>query len=156
MSMADIKSLDIKSIVSDNAIMFMWCTFPYLKDQLEVFEAWGFTYKTVGFTWIKTNIRNPKPFFGTGFYTKSNAEVCMLGTRGRVIKPATNKISSVVIAPRQRHSSKPVIIRDLINKLYPDLNKVELFAREYSDGWTSTGLDLDGKDIRDFINEQSL
>lgn len=86
----------------------------------------------------------------------SNAEVCMLGTRGKVIKPATNKIASVVITPRQRHSSKPTIIRDLINKLYPDLNKVELFAREYSDGWTSTGLDLDGKDIRDFISEQSL
>ena len=154
MTMKDIKDIPVNDIISDNAVLFLWCTFPYLKDQLEVFNSWGFEYKTVGFTWIKTNPKNTKPFFGVGYYTKSNAEVCMLGTRGKVLKPAVNTISSVVISPRMEHSSKPVIIRELINTLYPDYNKVELFARPpLVDGWTMLGNEIDGKDIKDAIRE---
>lgn len=154
LSLQDIWKLDVESICSDNAIMFLWCTFPFLKEQLKTFEAWGFKYKTVGFTWIKTNIKNGKPFFGVGYYSKSNAEVCMLGTRGKVLKPRNMTVSSVVIEPRTKHSSKPAVVRDLISKMYPDLSKIELFARPpLMDGWRMLGDEIDGKNIRDALNE---
>jgi len=50
-----------------------------MQEALDVIKAWGFEYKTVGFTWVKTNPKNNKPFFGVGWYTKSNAEVCLIG-----------------------------------------------------------------------------
>jgi len=107
MSMKEIADLPIPKISADNAVLFLWTTFPYLKQQLEIFEAWGFVYKTVGFNWIKLNSKNKKPFFGVGYYTKSNGECCMLGTKGKVIKPATNDISSIILSPRRKHSQKP-------------------------------------------------
>lgn len=36
----------------------MWATYPRLPDALAVVEAWGFAYKTVGFTWVKTNAKS--------------------------------------------------------------------------------------------------
>ena len=123
------KSLPIKKITADNAALFLWVTFPYLDGQLEVFNAWGFTYRTLGFAWLKTNPKNGFPFFGVGYYTKSNMELCLLGIKGKM-KPITNKVSQVVIAPRGIHSQKPPIIRKKIVELFGDLPRIELFARK--------------------------
>lgn len=71
----------INNIAADNCILFMWATFPNLTEALKTIKAWGFTYKTLGFSWIKTNKKDKKPFFGIGFYTKSNCEVCLLATK---------------------------------------------------------------------------
>lgn len=139
MTMKDIRALPVEKIAAPDAVLFMWCTFPYLKEQLEVFEAWGFKYKTVAFTWVKTNPKNGKPFFGVGYYAKSNAEVCMLGTRGKVMKPISNCVSSVIISPRREHSRKPDEARDRIVELYGKIPRIELFAREKIRGWNSWG-----------------
>jgi len=55
MTMDEIKKLPVKNITAENCALFLWTTFPYLKEQLEVFDAWGFQYKTLGFSWLKTN-----------------------------------------------------------------------------------------------------
>src|SRR3990167_9193081 len=99
MSIDEIKELPIPEIASKNCALFLWATFPFLIDQINLFGYWGFKYRTVGFTWIKTNPKNGRPFFGVGYYTKSNAEVCLLGIKGK-LKPITNKISSLIISPR--------------------------------------------------------
>lgn len=122
-----------------DCVLFLWATFPMLKEALYVLEQWGFKYKTLGFSWIKTNKKNGKPFFGIGFYTKSNCEVCLIGVRGKTIKPITNKISSVIISPREEHSKKPDIVRDKIVELYGNLPRIELFAREKHNGWDAWG-----------------
>lgn len=70
MSMEEIKKLPIDQLGEDNSALFMWCTFPYLDEQIKLFEHWGYRYRTVAFTWIKTNPKNNKPFFGVGYYTK--------------------------------------------------------------------------------------
>ena len=71
LSIEDIKNIDIQSIADDNCILFLWVTFPCLIEGLETIKAWGFTYKTVGFCWVK---RYPKQtdkwFWGLGFWTK--------------------------------------------------------------------------------------
>mgnify|MGYP003148639400 CR=1 FL=1 len=141
MEMEEIKSLSINNIADDNCVLFLWVTFPYLKEQLEVFESWGFKFKTLGFAWLKTNRRNGFPFFGVGYYTKSNMELCLLGIKGRM-KPITNKVSQVIIAPRQKHSEKPNQIRDKIIELFGDLPRIELFARTKREGWDSWGNEI--------------
>jgi len=152
MEMEDIKALPVEALADKSAILFLWVTFPYLKEQLEVFDAWGFEYKTVGFTWVKLNPNNLGTFFGVGYYTKSNAELCLLGTRGQVLKPARNDIPSVILSPRREHSRKPDEVRQRIELLYPDSNRIELFARRKVDGWDSIGFDVDGRDIRESLD----
>jgi len=66
MSMEEIKKLPIQDISNENCALFMWCTFPYLEEQIKLFSHWGFKYKTLAFSWIKTNPINGKPFFGVG------------------------------------------------------------------------------------------
>ena len=111
MSIEQIKSLPIKELAADNCMLFLWVTFPNLQEGLDVIKACGFKYKTLGFSWIKTNKNNGKPFFGIGYYTKSNCEVCLIGVKGKPIK-VSNSVSAVVISPRQEHSKKLDEIRD--------------------------------------------
>jgi len=142
MSIQDIKNLPVKDLADENAILFLWATFPNLQEALDVIKAWGFTYKTLGFSWIKTNKNNGKPFFGIGYYTKSNCEVCLIGVKGKPPK-VSNSVSSVVIAPREQHSKKPDIVRDKIVELCGDLPRIELFARQSTPGWDVWGNEVD-------------
>lgn len=138
MSDPDIKALSVSSIANENCMLFLWVTFPKLQEGLDVIKAWGFKYKTLGFSWIKTNPKSGTPFFGIGYYTKSNCEVCLIGVKGKPIR-ISNSISSVVITPRERHSKKPDTVRDKIVQLCGDVPRIELFARESHEGWDCWG-----------------
>src|SRR3990167_9752659 len=134
-------------VADDNSILFLWATFPKIQEALDVIKAWGFEYKTVGFTWIKKN-KNGGNFFGVGWYTKSNAEVCLIGTKGKAPKQS-NSVSQIVETTREEHSRKPAIIRDKIVEFCGDLPRIELFARNDGskdlfnrnplDGWDAWG-----------------
>lgn len=138
MSMEEIKALPIKELADENCVLFLWVTFPYLKEQIKLFDYWGFDYKTLGFSWIKLNKKNKKPFFGVGFYAKSNCEVCLMGIKGKM-KPISNKVSSCVISERREHSRKPDEVREKIVELFGDIPRIELFARQKVDGWDTWG-----------------
>lgn len=138
MSIQDIKNLPIAQLAANDCILFLWATFPNLQEALDVIKAWGFKYKTLGWSWIKTNKKSGTPFFGIGFYTKSNCEICLIATKGKP-KIIDNSISSVLIAPREEHSKKPDIVRDKIVQLCGDLPRVELFARQVTPGWDVFG-----------------
>lgn len=138
MSIWEICALPVKKIADNNCILFLWTTFPNLKESLMVMEAWGFKYSTLGFSWIKLNKENGKPFFGIGYYTKSNCEVCLIGSKGHPPKKS-NYISSVIISKKREHSRKPDEARDRIVKLCGDLPRIELFAREKHQGWDVWG-----------------
>ena len=135
-----IGDLPVKDITADDCLLFMWVTFPMLKEGIYVLEKWGFTYKTVAFTWLKTNINNMGMFFGIGYYTKSNAEICLLGTKGKahsLVK--SNKVSQVIITPKTKHSQKPDEARNKIVELVGDIPRIELFARVRAKGWDCFG-----------------
>lgn len=142
MTIEDIKALPVANITDRDAMLFLWATFPNLPEALEVITAWGFKYKTLGFSWIKTNKANGKPFFGIGWYTKSNCEVCLIGVKGRPFK-VSNFVSSVVIEPKQEHSRKPDIVRDRIVELCGDVPRIELFARQRTPGWAVWGNEVE-------------
>ncbi len=138
MTIEEIKKLPVNQISDDNAILFLWVTFPNLQEGLDVIKAWGFKYKTLGFSWIKTNKKDGKPFFGIGWYTKSNCECCLIGVKGKPHKES-NGVSSVVISPREEHSKKPDAVREKIVEFSGDIPRIELFARQYADGWDCWG-----------------
>jgi site-specific DNA-methyltransferase (adenine-specific) len=138
MSIDEIIALPIDKISAENCALLLWTTFPYLDEQIKLFEKWGFKYKTLGFSWIKTNKHNKVPFFGVGYYSKSNCEVCLLGIKGKM-KPVSNCVSSCVIAQKMEHSKKPDEVRSRIVKLFGDLPRIELFAREQVEGWDCWG-----------------
>ena len=148
----EIKSMPVTEIADTNCILFMWATFPNLPVALEVIKAWGFTYKTLGFSWLKTNKENGKLFFGIGHYTKSNCEVCLIGIKGRP-KIVSNKVSSAIISPRREHSQKPPLIHNKIVQLCGDIPRIELFARKQVPGWDNWGAEADSPDAQmdDFV-----
>ena len=117
----------------------MWATFPMLREALELIEAWGFEYKTIAFCWVKQNKNSDGIFKGMGYYTRSNAEICLLATRGRVLERKSRSVSSVIISHIERHSKKPAETRDRIVELFGDLPRIELFARETTPGWDCWG-----------------
>lgn len=141
----------IKHVMNENAIMFIWIVNPQVKEALEFIEAAGFKYKTKAFTWIKLNPRLGTPFVGPGYYTGSNSEDCWLAVRGKPPAPDVRLISQVLLEPRDRHSKKPYAARERIEKMYPEARKLEMFARETHMNWASMGNEIDGLDIRDAL-----
>lgn len=132
--------MPVNSITAgDGCALFMWATFPMLREALELIEAWGFEYKTIAFCWVKQNKNSDGIFKGMGYYTRSNAEICLLATRGRVLERKSRSVSSVIISHIERHSKKPAETRDRIVELFGDLPRIELFARETAPVWDCWG-----------------
>ena len=111
---------------------------PKLNDVMEVIDYWGFKYKTVGFTWVKKNKKQDSWFWGMGNWTRANAEICLLATKGNP-KRVNAGVHSVIDTPVEEHSKKPDIVRDRIVTLCGDLPRIELFARQTACGWDSWG-----------------
>ena len=149
MTIKEIKNLNVESIAAPNCVLFLWVTFPKLQQGLDVIKAWGFKYKTLGFSWHKTN-QDGSLFFGVGSYAKSNAEICLMATRGNVgIKRGrnrmwvrSNKVSSAINSKREGHSKKPEEIKKRITQLFGDKPRIELFARKRTKGWDTWGNQL--------------
>lgn len=142
MKKEDIQALPISKIAATDSVLLLWVTAPCLLEGIELISAWGFTYKTVAFTWIKLNKKNDGIFTGMGYYTRSNAEFCLLATRGKVLERKSHGVSSVVISHIERHSQKPREVRDRIVELFGDIPRVELFARQLAYGWDSWGNEI--------------
>lgn len=140
MSLNDIKKLPIEALSQNDCVLFMWVTFPFLEKGLEVIKAWGFTYKTCGFTWVKKCKKSNGWFFGNGYWTRANAEICLLATKGNP-KRVSKSVHQICDARIREHSRKPDEIRDRITDLLGDLPRIELFARQNVDGWDRWGLE---------------
>ena len=143
MALTAIKSLPVQDIAAEDCVLFLWATFPCLPDALEVIRAWGFEYKTLGFCWVKRNRKSTGWFWGLGNWTRSNAEVCLLATRGDP-KRISARVHSIIDAPVGRHSEKPQEASGRIVELMGDLPRIELFARQRTPGWDVWGVEVDG------------
>lgn len=150
-----LKTLPVRSILNKKAAVFMWATCPRLDYAIEVMKAWGLHYRGVAFVWVKTRKSDNAIINGQGVpptFTKPTTELLLLGTTkktGRMIPLKKFNTPQVVLAPRGGHSEKPEIFRKLIEQtLKPPYNKLEMFARKTTPGWTSIGDGIDGVDIR--------
>jgi N6-adenosine-specific RNA methylase IME4 len=123
-------------------VLFLWAVWPRLPDALAVITAWGFAYKALAWVWVKQNRRSPGYHLGLGYYTRANSEPCLLATRGRPGRPCARDVSALIVAPRREHSRKPDEQYAKIERLYPHLSKLELFARHRWPGWSVHGNEI--------------
>ncbi len=138
----ELEALPVGAMAEDDAALFMWGTWPKLDWAIPVMEAWGFSYRTVAFVWVKLNPSGIGHAVGMGNWTRSNTEFCLLGTRGNP-KRTSASVLQLVYGPRGRHSAKPPEVRKRIVQLMGDLPRVELFAREKVDGWDAWGNEVE-------------
>jgi N6-adenosine-specific RNA methylase IME4 len=132
MTLDEICALPVADLATDDAILYMWATAPKLAECMEVIKAWGFVYRTCA-VWDKEII-------GPGYYFRNQHELLLVSTRGKFPKPLPGtQPSSVYRERRGAHSAKPDFFRKMIETLYPDIPKIELFAREAHGGWAAWG-----------------
>ena len=134
MPLAKLRNIEIPA--ADDCALFLWVTDPMLLVGLDLMSTWGFTYKTVAFTWAKTGVGVPFPM-GNGYWTRANPEMCLLGTRGRP-KRLHKDVRQLIVAPRRQHSRKPDEVYERIVRLVPG-PYLEMFARTVRKGWDSHG-----------------
>ena len=147
-----IDNLPVNQIAAENCFLFLWVTMPKLNEVWELFPKWGFAYKTCSFVWVKRNKKSNSWFWGMGRWTRANAELCLLATKGSP-KRVSAAVHSIIDTPIEEHSKKPDIVRDKIVQLCGDLPRIELFARQKTPGWTSIGYDIDGINIRESLSK---
>jgi N6-adenosine-specific RNA methylase IME4 len=112
----------VQELAEKDSIVFLWCPPAFTKKAIMVLEAWGFEYRTNA-VWVK-------PSIGPGQWVRQRHELLMIGVRGDMPTPmGENKPDSVIEAAREEHSKKPDVVYDIIEKMYPDFKKLELFAR---------------------------
>jgi N6-adenosine-specific RNA methylase IME4 len=145
-SLVDIAALPVRRVAARDAVLFIWVTWPFLRDSFAVIDAWGFEYLTCAFVWVKYHEESGKRCVGGGFWTRANTEFCLLCTRGKspprrvdkgvrqLIETGPEELVSlpddVLLAPRQEHSAKPSEARKRIKRLMGGgPSAIELFAR---------------------------
>ena len=139
MNSEDILNLPIDEISANDCILFLWVMNSEIPLSLRCIENWGFKYKTVAFTWVKTTVNTYH--FGGGNWTRSNPEICLLATKGN-IKRVSRSVRNLKISQLRQHSQKPDSIRDDIVNLVGDLPRIELFARTQTPGWDVWGNEI--------------
>ena len=143
MKFVELAELDVKSIASDDCLLYMWVVNQKLNDCILVAEKWGFKYVSVGFVWHKPNRTL------CGYYTMAQTEQCLIFKKGKIPQPrGARNIQQFISEKATKHSKKPDEVRNRIETMFPTQKKIELFAREKTKGWTSIGYDLDGRDIK--------
>lgn len=136
MATEDICALPVFDVATEDAILFLWATAPKLVDAIQVIRAWDFTYKTCAI-W-------DKKWTGMGNYFRIQHELLLIATRGEIPPPITkNRPASIVRHKRSTtHSEKPDVFYDIIEAMYPELPKLELFARTPREGWINWGNEI--------------
>ena len=146
MSVEEIMGLPVQDISAADSVLFLWATWPKLFEAKQVIDAWGFTYKTIAFLWVKkyrqTDMFKSTNFWGMGRWTRSNTEPCLLAVHGSP-RRESGGVHSVIEAVPGPHSAKPPEVRDRIVQLCGDVPRVELFAREKIEGWSVWGNEVE-------------
>ena len=132
MSTTDICAMPINDICENDAVLFLWTTSPHLEETFEVIKAWGFKYKT-SFVWDKVK-------HNMGHYNSVRHEFLLVCTKGSCVPDVKKLFDSVVTEERTTHSKKPEMFREIIDTIYTDGNRIELFARNVNkEGWDVYG-----------------
>jgi N6-adenosine-specific RNA methylase IME4 len=132
MSHDELCGLPIDEVAHEDCVMFMWATSPKLQESMDLLKAWGFNYRTCA-VWDKEVI-------GMGYYFRQQHEILLIATKGNLPTPApANRPSSVIRAKRGAHSAKPVEAYELIESMYPEFDRLEMFCRSPRNGWSVWG-----------------
>lgn len=148
MGVGQIADLKVQDIAAPDCALFLWATIPMLEGAFFVLKTWGFEYKS-HCVWVKTRI-------GTGYWFRQKHELLLVGTRGKIPAPAPGtQMQSAIEAAVGEHSVKPEIFYDLIEDYFPNLPRIELFARKARDGWDRWGNEAPAEaEVQGLLREQ--
>lgn len=135
LTLKQMKQLDVPSICEKDCLLFMWSSSPHLDQAIDLMKHWQFNWATIGFVWDKQRV-NPS------FYTMSQIEICLIGKKkkGKIPQPrGARNVRQFLSKMRTKHSEKPNEIRTRIDLMFPNHQKIELFARTTHTGWDSWG-----------------
>ncbi len=140
----EIAAFPIEKIAAKDCVLFLWTCWPMLQRTFPILDAWGFKYKTCAFCWVKANTQqidmfrdDANPRMGMGYWTRANSEICLLATKGRPKRRASD-VRQAIVEPLREHSRKPDCIYERIERLVAG-PYIELFARQHRPGWDSWG-----------------
>ena len=137
MSLDEIKALPVNKLATDAAILYLWATSPKLEESMQVMNAWGFSYRSCA-VW-------DKEIMGMGYWFRQQTELLLVGIRGAMPSPEpASRVSSLITSRRGRHSQKPDCVYRMIETMYPDLSRIELFSRQQRSGWAAFGNQCSG------------
>jgi N6-adenosine-specific RNA methylase IME4 len=132
MTPEEIMAVPVHALAAPDCVLFLWTTVPLLAVSFDVLEQWGFQYRSC-MIWVKDKV-------GLGLWFRNRHELLLVAIRGRVPAPdPAHRPDSVIEAPRGEHSAKPPLVRQLIEDMFPNLPRLEMFARETAPGWDSWG-----------------
>lgn len=133
----EICALPVGHAAAGDCWLWLWATWPMLRDAHEVMDAWGFRYVTGG-PWIKRG-KSGKLAFGPGYILRECGEVFLLGKNGSP-KTFTKDQRNIIEAPRRQHSRKPDEAYRICERLFdPKARRLDLFSRQERRGWDACG-----------------
>lgn len=132
-----VRELPVINIADKNCALFLWATDTHFAEALRVIDRWGFLYRSVAFVWSK-RASNGNPHMGMGMLTRKSCEFCLYSVRGKMKRLDAGVRQLIESVPGQ-HSEKPDEVRERIVKLFGDLPRIELFARQRAPGWDAWG-----------------
>ena len=146
MTISELCALPVKDIADDYSMLFMWVTNEFLPEGLGIIKFWGFQYNKL-WTWCKPTCSGGHPRNATEHIIEAGRG--MINSIGKHEKAINNWFQ----APTKGHSVKPGIARKIIEHCYPNTTKIELFARQKTEGWDCIGNEINGKDIKQQLEE---
>lgn len=173
MTIQQIKDMRIKDIVDpDGALLALWVPSSLLQEGLDIMKEFGFIFKQT-WIWIKLKKEPFKQFkknkdfkleeinleqllsFGMGRIGRNVHEICLIGVRGKIYKKIQNRSQrTVFFYKNEKHSKKPELLQDKLDMIFPDTNKIEIFARRQRPGWHCIGNEIvQGEDINESISK---
>jgi len=162
MSISEIAALPVRELADpEGCVLALWVPGSMLKHGLDVMESWGFVHKQI-FVWVKLKKNHNKEKdinkitrVGMGRLFRQSHEIALIGTSGKTVyKKLENKGQrSVMFDLNKGHSIKPDILHKRLEKMFPDTNKLELFARRKIENWTTLGNAIDGRSLKDSMQE---
>jgi len=156
LNVATIAELPVGELAAENSLLALWVPSSQLINGLRVMEAWGFEYKQL-WIWAKTHKNDrSKLAFGMGRLARNCHEPCLVGVKGKYTKELANRSQrNVFLSPGLPHSQKPEDLQNSLELMFPERNKLEIFARRHRPGWNCVGNEApttQGEDIRDSLN----
>lgn len=167
MTQDDLLKLRVDLLADDDCMLCLWAVMPKLREALDVISGWGFRYITCGFVWVKlnpsasddetvpTSFTRFDIYSGLGHWCNGNAELLLFGRKGTPIREATD-VKQIILSPRGAHSKKPDLVHRRIERLFGEVRRIELFARQPRDGWMTLGNEINGMDIKDAIIAEAI
>jgi N6-adenosine-specific RNA methylase IME4 len=143
MSKSELLRLPVWKLAAPHCALAMWATQTNLDFSIDLIKRWGFEYKTA-LAWAKlsktsqADDEDAKLAFGTGYWLRCSAEFLLFGAIGRP-KVVSRSERNLIVAPVREHSRKPDEAYELLERMFPRVNKVELFSRGDRAGWRHWG-----------------